>query len=294
MGTPKHPLFLLGKKYSDGDSKADQARAARARIGALGRWYAGRGGVRSSAGAASHSDRHAANLQAVLHRPVGPSQMLTRLQTAAQSAHLHFIFRFLHGSPRHYCARAQPHGNLSVPNAVGDSSAILASDAQAAMQHNSDAQEPKQTSRLGSSTARPLPAANSSADPAASHTFTGPDSAIDLEAQNGQDLTPDLRASLARTSTARSDLEEQQDSLTNDSCDGVDSEPTDVAAERATADRLWAERSGLNGDADFSGPAILLHNLRKVRSVLDSMYKASVPQITAADRQNDFAKCLIA
>ena len=275
MGTPKHPLFLLGKKYRDEDSKPNQATAGRLHTRAVR--FAGRDSAPLSADAASNSHRHVATAQHVQQRPAALSQMLTRLQQAVQSA-LRFPSSFLHVTPHRSCNRAQSQGSLSIPSSVGSPSAALPSEAQASMQQNSDAQIPNQTNSLGC-TARLLHSANPSADPASSHTSACLDSAVDLEAQNGQHLSPGLRETFARTSAARSIFEQQQDSLTGDLHDDTDSEPADVAAERAIADRLWAERSGQNSetaDADSSGPAILLHNLRKVCKVLGGCYKTGV------------------
>ena len=110
------------------------------------------------------------------------------------------------------------------------------------------------------------PAIEPSADPAAAHTLvSSADLTVDLEAQSGVELPP--QEGTANTTTAVCDLEHRRDSYDSglDGGSDVTDEPADVAAERAKADRLWAARDMHNGGStNFSGPAILLHNLRKV------------------------------
>lgn len=86
-------------------------------------------------------------------------------------------------------------------------------------------------------------------------------SAADLEAQDWAPLNPrtaDGAQTAARTADSGS---------LNAECSHADSEPEDVAAERASVNALWAARESHAQGSDLerdSQPAILLHNLRKV------------------------------
>lgn len=87
--------------------------------------------------------------------------------------------------------------------------------------------------------------------------------AADLEAQDWAPLNPRTAANpqaAARTADSGS---------VNAECSHADSEPEDVAAERASVNALWAARGsqaqGSDQERDLQ-PAILLHNLRKVGS----------------------------
>ena len=123
-----------------------------------------------------------------------------------------------------------------------------------------------------------LPTADPHAYPVASaHSSScSAESAIDLEAQNGSRLASHAHINTADMAAAVTNqgLRHNGDGSGSE-CGDEEEEPADVASERAKADRLWAARGGhsegsTNGDehsdevANPAGPAILLHNLRKV------------------------------
>ena len=65
MGTPKHPLFLLGKTYKDADSKPEQATVQRPHARALRTWWLARKGPASNSDSAAPRD--VSNSSRVLH-----------------------------------------------------------------------------------------------------------------------------------------------------------------------------------------------------------------------------------
>lgn len=115
-----------------------------------------------------------------------------------------------------------------------------------------------------------FPAAAAHSSPTSAESI----SAIDLEAQNGSRLASHVPRSSAGVTAAASDLELRHIGSGNDDGDAIE-EPADIASERARADSLWAashghnegntSRDGCSGESTSpAGPAILLHNLRKV------------------------------
>ena len=274
LGTPKHPLFLLGKKYRDADRNPPQAAAAKSRIVSLQSWFQSKKAARQPSIAAVQPPRDSANMQ-------NSQQHLRMLpQSASSSPSFTSGPSSLHDRP--------PAEQLSLQPAVsnGRSAAQASANTKASMQSGAELPDPKWASRQHPyptptplSMAGPplgLPIADPHADPAASAHFSSSlaESAIDLEAQDGSCLASHAPNSIADMRAAASALGPQH--IGNGSeCGDATEEPADVAAERAKADRLWAatdahsgasaigDGSGL-GFASPSGPAILLHNLRKV------------------------------
>lgn len=156
------------------------------------------------------------------------------------------------------------------------------------MQHHVNASGPSWRRRAHPthpSTTAPLqPAAIAEAGAKTAHTSqSSAQPAIDLEAQNGLHCTP--QHSPANLVTAVPDVAHGLDGCDSgydtghgsgeEGGDAAD-EPADVAAERAKADRLWAARGMHSGGVTtVSGPAILLHNLRKVCQAHRAMPKAA-------------------
>lgn len=290
LGTPKHPLFLFGKKYSDADRQSPQATAARARIGSLRSWYARRLAASRADTAAVPSHRHSRVMQnprqildMVPQHPAGPQPALPVPSSASFSCASPLRQRMTHGQ------------QVSTQAAVSAGSATHApGNTTTSMQLNADVLNPSWTGRphpTHPSTARPLPGTNADADAATAHTSAcPPEQAIDLEAQNCPHFTP--QSSPANVATAVSDVGHGSNAHGQGYDSGYDSgystghgsggdaadEPADVAAERAKADRLWAAGAmHIAGATAVAGPAILLHNLRKVCQL------PSIKQMTASN-----------
>lgn len=274
LGTPKHPLFLFGKKYRNADRNPPQAAAAKSHSVSLQSWYQSRKAARQPSIAAVQPPRDSANMQ--------KSQQRLRMlpQSASCSPSFTASPSSLHDRP--------PAEELSLQPAVsnGKSAAQASANTKASMQSGAEVTDPKWGSRQHPyptrtplSMAGPplgLPIADPHADPAASAHFSSSlaESAVDLEAQDGSCLASHAPNSTAGMRAAASALGPQH--IGNGSeCGGATDEPADVAAERAKADRLWAATDAHSGGSTYgdrnsgefaspSGPAILLHKLRKV------------------------------
>ena len=274
LGTPKHPLFLLGKKHTDADRNSPQAAAAKSRIVSLQSWFQSRKAARQPSIAAVQPPRDSANMQ-------NSQQHLRMLpQSASCSPSVTPGPSSLHDRP--------PAEQLSLQPAVsnGRSAAQASANTKASMQSGAQLPDPKWASRQHPyptptplSMAGPplgLPFADPHADPAASAHFSSSsaESAVDLEAQDSSRLASHAPNSIADTRAVASALVPQHNGNSSE-CGDAAEEPADVAAERAKAERLWAATDGHSGGsrrgagcsgdiASPSGPAILLHNLRKV------------------------------
>lgn len=267
LGTPKHPLFLFGKKYSDADRKPPQVAAARSRIGSLRSWYVGRKAARQPFIAAVQPARDSASMQ-------NPQHSLSMVpQSASSSPSSPSCASSLH----HSTSAEQSSFKSAVSN--GNSAAHATANTEASMQSGADLSDPSWAGRqqphlvpMPLSMAGPLP----TADP---HAYTvtsscSAESAIDLEAQNGSRFASHAPISTADVTAAATNQGSRYNGSGSECSDEAE-EPADVAFERAKADRLWAARDGhsegnTSGDrhsgefAGPAGPAILLHNLRKV------------------------------
>lgn len=282
LGAPKHPLFLLGKKHSDAGNKPSHTTAARS----LRSWWVGRKAVRQPVTAAMQPKRNSVIMPS-------PQQGLSMVP------HLALPFpgsSSLSASSLHHSTPAeQPSLQLAVSN--GRSPAGASANPEASMQRDAGIPDPSWVSRPHP-TPMPrsmlaLPAADSDAHTAADSLPNLPGSAVDVEAQNGTCLVSHAPNSTAEITAAGCDLWPRDDGSENG--DAMD-EPADVAAERVKADRLWDARKVPRGDdtsrsgeiesrsgeiacrsgeiasrgghsggsASPAGPAILLHNLRKV------------------------------
>lgn len=282
LGTPRHPLFLLGMKYSNADKPPSPATAAKPGIGSLRSWYAGKQAASRVDVAAVQSGRHSTegcapqqSLSMVPQHPAHPP-------SAPSSPYA--------SSLRH---RMTPGQQLSTQAAVSVGSATTyapPSTHAASMQLNGNMSGPSWVRSHPShpSTTAPLqPAAHAEASATRTHTSaSSAQPAIDLEAQNG------LHCTRHPTNTPQNSPADMV-TVVPDGLDGCDSgydsgcgngeeggdaadEPADVAAERARTDRLWAARGMHDGGVTaMSGPAILLHNLRKVCQAHRVMLKAA-------------------
>ena len=288
LGTPKHPLFLFGKKYKDADRKPPQAAAARSGIGSLQSWCKSRKAARQPSLAAMQPARDSASMQNPQHS----------LSMVPQSASYSPSFTSC-ASSLHQSTHAE---QFSFQSAVsnGRSAAHAPANTQASMQSGADLPEGpswaggrhRHRTPMPLSMAGPLlapPTAKPFAYPAASvNSSFSAESAIDLEAQNRSRLASHAPDSPADVTAAASDLGLQH--IGNGSeCGAVTEEPADVAAERAKANRLWAARLGHSArsatadrhdgeSAQPDGPAILLHNLRKVCKAVHRHTEGSMPQ----------------
>ena len=266
LGTPKHPLFLLGKKYGDAGSKPSRPEPSRVCIGSLTRLFAKKTAARESVAAAPAASRDAA-MHDQQTQPVESRQTMS-------------------GLPLHQAAALAGLSHSRHASDVGPSRnpvaavASLSTMASRSMQQAKSAHCKTWISRLSCGASGPyLHAANPGADPAAPHMPSAAGSATDLEAQNDVIGSSALQNNPVSIAAAHRDAIIGSDSRNSEECCDGHNEPPDVAAERAKADRLWAERDhegghcrvSLGGSSDGqeigsnpTGPAILLHNLRKV------------------------------
>ncbi len=283
MGTPKHPLFLLGKTYKDADSKPNQATVRRPHARAAKTWWLARKGPASNSACAA--------LRAVSNSPRVLRNSELPVLSAMHDQHKQPSKLSEHAANGESATSSLPSSSTSFsstsslpePNVLLQQSASMLSHenvSQSALQ--TDSQLPFDISQiptgpLGSRrTVFPPMAPNAAADKHQTrpHTMSGPQrqthtapdqapaaSAIDLEGQNSLPMQQDPAdtAQDAADSTTSDALDSESDWAGN--------EPLDVAAERARVDALWTRRhfpaERVVTDSS-SQPAILLHNLRKV------------------------------
>ncbi|DBA88861.1 TPA: hypothetical protein ACH3X2_000106 [Trebouxia sp. C0005] len=285
IGTPKHPMFLLGRTYKDADSKPDQATVQRPHARAMRTWWLARKGPASNSDNAA--PREVSNSSRVLHNSELPNV------SAMHDQHKQPSQLPEHAASGESSASSLPSSSTSfsstssVPetNVPFQQSASMPSHenaSQIAVQR--DSQLPSDNSQIfTASSTGPMKSRHTGFAPLAQnaavnkrqvrpqniipgpqrHTNTAPSqalaaSAIDLEAQNSLPMQQ-THADAAQDAAAstRSDSES----------DWAGDEPSDVAAERARVGALWNNRqSPSEGDVTGSSsqPAILLHNLRKV------------------------------
>ena len=256
MGTPKHPLFLLGKKYSDADVKPKQATAFQPHAGSpRSRWGARKGFTERTLTSAhrdpANSDRVSTNLQsnesAMQNQPSHanglpgdlsstmtssvsslPSSSFSSCSSGKSSSVSHDL-----GSPD----RVPPLPALQ-PDVITNHNHPISSN-HVGLAHNT-----RPASKLQTDTHEPFNALPSRA-------------ALDLEAQT---LHPGAIATPAKA-------ENTGPGTGSDDPDQASSEAADVAAEHARVEQLWAKRADQDDREDTvipPGPAILLRNLRKV------------------------------
>ncbi len=284
MGTPKHPMFLLGKTYKDADSKSDQATVQRPHARALRTWWL----VSNSDNAAP---RELSNSSRVLHNSE-PSTVSAMHEQHKQPSKLPE-----HAAKGESSASSLPSSSSSFsstssvpePNVPFHQSAPMAPNerlSHSALQTGSQLYSDMSHNIHSASTRDPIGSRPTVFAPLAQNAavkkhqtrfqnmMSGPQrqvhtalnqapaaSAIDLEAQNSPPMQqePADTAQDAADSTASGSVDTESDWAGN--------EPPDVAAERARVDALWTERqSPTEGivTGSSSRPAILLHNLRKV------------------------------
>lgn len=287
MGTPKHPLFLLGKTYKDADGKPDQATVQRPHARALRAWWLARKGPASNSDSAAL--REVSNSSRVLHNSELPivsamhDQHKQPFKLPHHAANGESSASSLPSSSTSSSTSSVPEPNISFQQTASMPSHENAS--QPALQRDSQLQNDmsqiptaSSTDLVGSRRTAFSPSAPNAAtnkhQPRLQKIMSGPQrqthtapsqalaaSAIDLEAQNSLPMQQGHAdaAQDAADSTASESLETEADWEGN--------EPSDVAAERAWVDALWTKRqSPTEGivTGSFSQPAILLHNLRKV------------------------------
>lgn len=280
LGAPKHPLFLFGKKYSDADKQPSYTTAARPRTGSLRSWWVGRKVARQPASAAVQPKRNPDNMQ-------NPQQSLSLVPQLGSpcpgSSHAA-------SSLDHSTRAEQPSFQLAVIN--GRSPADASANTEANLQPDAGMSDPSWAGRPHPTpvplSMLALPAADSCAHTAADSLANLHGSAIDVEAQNGACLDSQAPNGTAEMTGAGCDLWPGNNGNASESGDAAD-EPTDVAAERVKADRLWAtmhvniaegaSRAGhRGGSGSRAGPAILLHNLRKVCKAANSRVESRMLQ----------------
>jgi len=288
MGTPKHPMFLLGKTYKDADSKSDQATVQRPHARALRTWWLARKGPASNSDSAA--PREVSNSSRVLHNSEPPNV------SAMHDQHKQPSKLADHAASGESSACSLPSSSTSFsstssvpePNIPCQQIASMPShenESQSALQR--DSQLPSDVSQIPTALATdPIGSRRTVFPPltpnaAANKLQTSPQntmprpqrqahtapsqapaaSAIDLEAQNSlpmQQGHADTAPGAANSTIS--------DALDSES-DWAGDEPSDVAAERARVDALWTKRQSPTegvGTGSSSQPAILLHNLRKV------------------------------
>lgn len=311
MGTPKHPLFLLGKKYKDADSKPDQATVQRPHARALRTWWLARKGPASNSDSAA--PREGSNSSRVLHNselPIVSAMHDQHKQPSKLSEHP------ANGEPS---TSSLPSSSTSFsstssvpePNVPFQQSASMPSHENVfhlALQ--TDTQLPNDTSQIPTaSSTDPIGSQHNVFAPLAPNAaankhqlrpqniMPGPQrqthtafnqapaaSAIDLEAQNS------LPMQQGHAETVRDAADSTISDALDSESDWAGNEPSDVAAERARVDALWTTRqSPTEGvvTGSSSQPAILLHNLRKVST---SVYRISILRKTWR-HQEDIVMC---
>ncbi|DBA85809.1 TPA: hypothetical protein ACH3X1_005361 [Trebouxia sp. C0004] len=289
MGTPKHPLFLLGKTYKDADSKSDQGTLQRPHARALRTWWLARKGPASKSANAAH--REVSNLSRVARNSELPSlsamhdQHKQPSKVPEHAANGESQASSLPSSSTSSSSTSSvPETNLpclqiaSMPSHENVSHSALQRDSRLPSDMSQNAPTASSTDPLGSRRTVFTPLAKNAA--ANNHqtrpqnmvsgpqrqTHTAPDqapaaSAIDLEAQNSLPMQQDP----ADTTQDAADRTVSDSFDTESGWEG--NEPSDVAAERARVDALWTTRQSPtegNVTESSSQPAILLHNLRKV------------------------------
>ncbi len=309
MGTPKHPMFLLGKTYKDADSKPDQATIQRPHARALRTWWHARKGPASNSDSAAF--REVSNSSRVLHNSEPPivSAMHDQHKQPSKLPELAANGESSASSLPSSSTSFSSTTSVPEPNIPFQQSASMPSHgnaSQSALQR--DSQLPSDVSQIPTALSTdPIGSRRTVFSPLAQNaaankhqtrpqnimpgpqrqTHTAPDqapaaSAIDLEAQNSLPMQQN-HADTAQDAAAST----TSDSLDTES-DWAGIEPSDVAAERARVDALWTKRqSPTEGivTGSSSQPAILLHNLRKV--------SISVYKISSYARSGDIKEILL-
>ncbi len=264
MGTPKHPLFLLGKTYSDADHEPDQATTAK-HTGPLRRWWAVRKGhTCPTASAAARypaiSDRVLPNVEQPVQPGMQNEQILAKspgedVSSLAASS----VSSLPSSSFSSVLSVMQQHSNTHTY--LGQSLSQGGTVQHPMLQSGADVQF------------KPMAAHIPDQDTALHHVSSWPAT----HAQTAHALRSDLDLEAQRPTEGVTAavlthvLPDSQDAATVDAePDQASAEPEDVATERARVEALWAARQCQTSGNETSvaspapGPAILLHNLRKV------------------------------
>ena len=309
MGTPKHPMFLLGKTYKDADSKPDQATVQKPHTGALRTWWLARKGPASTSDSAAL--REVSNSSRVLHNselPIVPAMHDQHKQPSKSTEHAangeSSASSLPSSSTSFSSASSVPETNVpfqqtaSMPSHEDASQSALQTDSQLP---SDISQIPTASSRSPTRSWRTVFAFLAPNAAASKHqtrpqkitsgpqreTHNAPSqapaaSAIDLEAQNSLHMQQD------HADTPQNAADSTTSDSLDMSSDWENNEPSDVAVERARVDALWTKRqSSCEGIVigSSSQPAILLHNLRKV--------SISVNRIPSYVRSEDIKEILL-